>query len=485
MDYIFSKRNYILAIAIMFVVVSLSDTTYSLFLKADTTDDFNYNTGILDLQVIEDEQISLQNVFPMIDSEGIKTEAYTLTIKNTGTLPYLFDLKMLSNTEENSIDTKYIKYQVNTDESNTLYNTSNTISSNVLIYPNEEKKFNIKIWLDINTPNNQLGKTFVAKLATSGQSIYKTLDSSGANHPNMTDEMIPVYYDQTTNTWKKADNSNTIETYGWYNYDNKMWANAITLKSSNKQIYDITRKNNIKINETRNNNGNYVTDEKYLDINISNYNYTNISNIFRIKFNNISNDKIYIISNDNLSYYYNTKTNKFILQIGNNTIESDTYNIEKSTWYILGYTYNGNKASFYIDGTKIGTSNISGSISTNTTFKIGTDIESKELSNFEIGDIYIYKDILSDEEITQNYNKTINIIYDNLVAGYNDFKPKTIKEYYLSQNLGTTINNEDISAFYVWIPRYKYKLWNVTGSKGMDSYDAYNKGIDIVFEKQT
>ena len=95
MDYIFSKRNYILAIAIMFVVVSLSDTTYSLFLKADTTDDFNYNTGILDLQVIEDEQITLQNVFPMIDSEGIKTEAYTLTIKNTGTLPYQFDLKML------------------------------------------------------------------------------------------------------------------------------------------------------------------------------------------------------------------------------------------------------------------------------------------------------------------------------------------------------------------------------------------------------
>jgi len=485
MDYIFSKRNYILAIAIMFVVVSLSDTTYSLFLKADTTDDFNYNMGILDLQVIEDEQISLQNVFPMIDSEGIKTEAYTLTIKNTGTLPYLFDLKMLSSTEENSIDTKYIKYQVNTDKSNTLYSTSNTISSNVLIYPNEEKTFNIKIWLDINTPNNQLGKTFVAKLATSGQSIYKTLDSSGANHPNMTDEMIPVYYDESTNTWKKADNSNTIETYAWYNYDNKMWANAITLKSSNKQIYDITKKNNIKINETRNNNGNYVTDEKYLDLNLSNYNHTNISNIFRIKFNNITTDKIYIISNDKLSYYYDTIIDKFVLQIGNKTIESDTYNIEKGTWYILGYTYNGSKASFYIDGTKIGTSNISGTISTNTTFKIGTDIEFKELSNFEIGDIYIYKDILSDEEITQNYNKTINIIYDNLIAGYNDFEPKTIKEYYLSQSLGTTINNEDISAFYVWIPRYKYKLWNVTGNAGIDSYDAYNKGIDIVFEKQT
>ena len=239
MDYIISKKHYILAIAIMFVVVSLSDTTYSLFLKADTTEDFNYNIGILDLQFIEDEQISLQNAFPILDSEGIETEAYTLTIKNTGTLPYLFDLKMLSNDDENSIDTKYIKYQVNDDKSNSLYNTSNTISSNVLIYPNEEKTFNIKIWLDINTPNAQLGKTFIAKLATSGQSIYKTLDNSGANHPIMTDEMIAVYYDESSNTWKKADKSNIVENYSWYDYDSKRWANAITLKSSNRQIYDI------------------------------------------------------------------------------------------------------------------------------------------------------------------------------------------------------------------------------------------------------
>lgn len=485
MDYIISKKHYILAIAIMFVVVSLSDTTYSLFFKAETTDDFNYNTGLLDLQFIEDEQISLQSAFPILDSEGIKTEAYTLTIKNTGTLPYLFDLKMLSNDDENSIDTKYIKYQVNEEQSSSLYNTSNIISSNVLIYPNEEKTFNIKIWLDINTPNKELGKTFIAKLATSGQSIYKTLDSSGANHPEMIDEMLPVYYDESSNTWKKADKSNIQQSYAWYDYDSKKWANAITLKSSNKQIYDITRNNNIKINETRHNNGNYVTDEKYLDLNLSNYEFTNMSNIFRIKFNNISDDKIYIISNDKLSYYYDTKINKFILQVENKTIESNTYEIEKGTWYILGYTYNGNKGTFYIDGNNLGTSNISGKISTNKSLKIGTDTTFKELSNFEIGDIYIYNDILSDEEINTNYNKTISIIYDNLFVGYNDFEPKTINEYYLSQNLGTTINPNDISAFYVWIPRYKYKLWNVTGSQGIDSYDAYNKGIDIVFEKQT
>jgi len=37
----------------------------------------------------------------------------------------------------------------------------------------------------------------------------------------------------------------------------------------------------------------------------------------------------------------------------------------------------------------------------------------------------------------------------------------------------------------VWIPRYKYKVWNITKTVGTDSYDAYNTGIDIVFESGT
>lgn len=485
MNIIKAYKHYIMALAIMFVVVSLSDTTYSLFFRVDTTDDFTYNTGILDLQFIEDEQISIQNAFPTIDSEGEKLTPYTLTIKNTGSLPYLFDLKMLSTTAENVIDTKYIKFQVNNSKSYTLYEKSNIIASNIMIYPNEEKSFNIKIWLDINMPNTELGKTFIANIVTSGQAIYRTLDTSGANHPNLLDNMIPVYYDETSKTWKKADNSNIIEAYEWYNYDNNKWANVINIKSSNKQIYDITRNNNLKITEARTNNGNYITDEKYLDINLSNYQYNNISNIFRIKFNDITEDKIYIISNNKMSYYYDTTINKFIFTIGSSIVESNEYKIEKNTWYILGYTYDQNKVSFYINGNKLSSTNISGNLSSNESFKIGTDKTFKQLSNIEVGDIYIYKDILTAEEIRDNYNTTINIIYDNLLSGYNYFEPKTLQEYYLSQELGTSIELEDISSFYVWIPRYKYKLWNVTGNAGTASYDAYNQGIEIEFENNT
>ena len=41
----------------------------------------------------------------------------------------------------------------------------------------------------------------------------KPLDESGANAPKLDSNMIPVYYDETAEVWKKADESNTNEIY--------------------------------------------------------------------------------------------------------------------------------------------------------------------------------------------------------------------------------------------------------------------------------
>ena len=269
-NFVNARKHYILALAILFVVVSLSGTTYSLFLKSDTTNTFNYTTGLLDLQFTEDSPITLSSAFPKIDSEGMKQEPYTLTLKNTGTLTYLFNLKMLSSTVDNVIDSKYIKVQVNNYLPETLYENNHEIVKNMIIYPGEEIQFKIRIWLDITTPNAELGKTFTAKVAATGNSIYKTLDSSGANHPKMISDMIPIYYDEASNI-KIADGSNTIETYNWYNYDKQIWANSVMINNSDKQIYDVAGKNNIKITDLKYNNGNLIIEDKYFTIPV-NYN---------------------------------------------------------------------------------------------------------------------------------------------------------------------------------------------------------------------
>ena len=63
------------------------------------------------------------------------------------------------------------------------------------------------------------------------------IDNSGANKPLLTSTMIPVYYDEGTSEWKKADSNNAKEANKWYDYDNKMWANAVTVTNTNRKTY--------------------------------------------------------------------------------------------------------------------------------------------------------------------------------------------------------------------------------------------------------
>ena len=63
------------------------------------------------------------------------------------------------------------------------------------------------------------------------------IDKSGANFPKLTEGMIPVVYDETKSSWVKADITSSTSTYGWYNYNNKKWANAVLVTDTNRSTY--------------------------------------------------------------------------------------------------------------------------------------------------------------------------------------------------------------------------------------------------------
>lgn len=59
---------------------------------------------------------------------------------------------------------------------------------------------------------------------------------------------------------------------------------------------------------------------------------------------------------------------------------------------------------------------------------------------------------------------------------------------YLNNKPGTIINDQDILAFFVWIPRFKYQVWNVERSildENNYIYNAKENGINIKFENGT
>ena len=56
----------------------------------------------------------------------------------------------------------------------------------------------------------------------------------------------------------------------------------------------------------------------------------------------------------------------------------------------------------------------------------------------------------------------------------------TKRETYMNANAGTAIPENDILAYFVWIPRYKYKLFNATYASGTSA-----QVIDVTFENET
>ena len=79
---------------------------------------------------------------------------------------------------------------------------------------------------------------------------------------------------------------------------------------------------------------------------------------------------------------------------------------------------------------------------------------------------------------TDNSNK------NNLWYSYTDQKwanAAVVSDGSKYTSVGTKVDSNDILANFVWIPRFRYKLWNV-GNGITDTYKAYDEGINIIFE---
>ena len=95
------------------------------------------------------------------------------------------------------------------------------------------------------------------------------------------------------------------------------------------------------------------------------------------------------------------------------------------------------------------------------------------------------------DESTSNWVKADSTNTDNSWYNYSDKRwanavlvTEKNRATYQSATPGTTIAESDILAYYVWIPRFKYKVWNKNKVVGTDSYNARTTGIDIIFEEE-
>lgn len=100
-------------------------------------------------------------------------------------------------------------------------------------------------------------------------------------------------------------------------------------------------------------------------------------------------------------------------------------------------------------------------------------------------DAELNKWLKADESNTNEKYKWYNYAKDEKIWANAVIVTDNTRSNYLNNKPGTIINDQDILAFFVWIPRYKYQVWNVTRNILNENnyiYSAKEKGINIKFE---
>lgn len=229
-------------ISILSLVVILGFGTTLAYLRSDAGSNNNNSLTVADFHVdlITDiTNVNMSSMYPMSDSEGLANDKVTFAIKNNGDVLANYKVSLIDKDIVSTLPNSDVRYQLKRKIGNNQQETfeisnldlnglidSGSIDVGVTI------TYELVMWQDYNSTAN--GATFSKSILVEGMQSAN-LDTSGANFPELLENMIPVYYEATSDTvgvWKKADSTNRDSTYKWFDYNSQMWANAVTVKET-------------------------------------------------------------------------------------------------------------------------------------------------------------------------------------------------------------------------------------------------------------
>ena len=272
------QHKLILIIFIIGIILIVTGTTYSFYkIKLEGQKTHFVSTDVISFTYKESEdKISITNMEPKSDAEGIKEKYFEFNVASNlvKDMSINYEISILKTSTTNSFEENDVKAYLTDGNDNALVNpilisnlgnskkiaNAKVIYNNSFMYNNSNEiqthTYRLRVWLksDINmskytvkqeiddskTNISLTGCTFKFKVNVS--TVEQNLDESGANAPVLASNMIPVYYDEANSVWKKADKNNSQKDYRWYSYSSTgeykgMWANAVTVKDTNRQTY--------------------------------------------------------------------------------------------------------------------------------------------------------------------------------------------------------------------------------------------------------
>ena len=174
------KKQVMLILATVVLVGTLAVTTsFAVFeeTKSNATDQ-KMTIGDLDVTYTGGSAISITDINPMTDSTALSktNNIYTFTIKNTGTVPYNFKVKVINNPSytSNLLPHQYIRYSLNNGTASTLGSGQGDYElTSGVIEAGATNTYNLRLWVaDASTyrlPNSALGQEIHLKISVEGK----------------------------------------------------------------------------------------------------------------------------------------------------------------------------------------------------------------------------------------------------------------------------------------------------------------------------
>ena len=244
------KNKKIIIIAIAIIVLLLIGIAFA-YLTTTIFGEKEYaiRAGSLGLILEEDNELTLEKIIPMEDSEGMKLEGFNFRLINRGNIDtdytiYLDDIPLEEG--ETRMPDSAIRYSLtkdsvvgNADDLTNMGTNPNRVVDTGTIEPDQTINYTLRIWIDYDaTTEEASGKTFKGKLRVVAK------QSVGEKASTVLLENIPKenQYDDGTDTFITGEDPNN---YIWYS--GKLWR-AVSVNNESKTTKLVTQWNISAIN---------------------------------------------------------------------------------------------------------------------------------------------------------------------------------------------------------------------------------------------
>ena len=251
------KDLIIITVVIAMCLVTLVGSSYALFTRTFTsTKKISVQAGTLKVDFAEGNRINLSNVAPMSDSDGMNTTPYTFTITNSGSVAAYYTIRNEEDSS-NTLNNKYIKYRLISDNYDSGIKTLDTMGSGYYILSSENTlavgksiTYKLYLWLSSEADNEAQNKTYQSKIVVQSttNSISDTLATTllkGVGDNGSIDASDP---EQTFITGTDPNN------YIWYS--GKLWR-AVSIDPSDNSVKLVTQWNISAVSYNEEGNANF------------------------------------------------------------------------------------------------------------------------------------------------------------------------------------------------------------------------------------